>query len=141
MVSTMLSSGPKLVEAGEGVERVHRNGKRVFAETYKQSLVERCLQPGMSVSRVALEHGINANLLRKWIDKRAPRSSGVATWVPVTIAATTNEVQPAVAAATSSSRPSGGVIEIEIGKVRVRLRGEVDAQRLAVVLEAVARRS
>ena len=136
----MLSSGPKLVEAAEGVERVHRNGKRVFAETYKQSLVERCLQPGTSVSRVALEHGINANLLRKWIDKRAPRSSGVATWVPVTIAAATNEVQPVVAGALSS-RPPGGVIEIEIGKVRVRLRGEVDAQRLAVVLEAVARRA
>ena len=65
MVSTMLSSGPKLVEAAEGVERVHRDGKRVFAETYKQSLVERCLQPGTSVSRVALEHGINANLHRQ----------------------------------------------------------------------------
>ena len=141
MVSTMLSSGPKLVEAAEGVERVHRNGKRVFAETYKQSLVERCLQRGMSVSRVALEHGINANLLRKWIDKRAPRSSGVATLVPVTIAAATHKVQPVVTAAPSSARPSGGVIEIEIERVRVRLRGEVDAQRLAVVLEALARRS
>jgi transposase len=141
MVSTMLSSGPKLVEAAEGVERVHRNGKRVFAQGYKASLVDRCLQPGTSVSRIALEHGINANLLRKWIDKRAPRSLGVATLVPVTIAATPNEVQPAVAAATSSSRPPGGVIEIEIGRVRVRLRGEVDAQRLAVVLEAVARRA
>ena len=141
MVSTMLSSGPKLVEAGEGVERVHRNGKRVFAEGYKASLVDRCLQPGTSVSRVALEHGINANLLRKWIDKRASRSSGVATLVPVTIAAATNEVQPAMSAAASGSRPPGGVIEIEIGRVRVRLRGEVDAQRLAVVLEALARRS
>jgi transposase len=26
------------------------------------------LQPGLSVAKVALEHGINANLLRKWID-------------------------------------------------------------------------
>ena len=129
------------MEAAQGVERVHRNGKRVFTEDYKASLVDRCLQPGTSVSRIALEHGINANLLRKWIDKRAPRSLGVATLVPVTIAATPNEVQPAVAAATSSSRPPVGVIEIEIGKVRVRLRGEVDAQRLAVVLEAVARRA
>jgi len=25
------------------------------------------LQPGLSVAKVALEHGINANLLRKWI--------------------------------------------------------------------------
>ena len=141
MVSTMLSSGPKLIEAAEGVERVHRNGKRVFAQGYKDSLVDRCLQPGTSVSRVALEYGINANLLRKWVDKRAPRLLGLATLVPVTIAAATSEVRPAVAAPTSGSRPSVGVIEIELGKVRVRLRGEVDAQRLALVLEAVARHS
>src|SRR5450755_3687873 len=73
MVSTTLSSGPRRVESVVGVERVLGDGKRVFAETYKQSLVERCLQPGTSVSRVALEHGINANLLRKWIDKRSKR--------------------------------------------------------------------
>ena len=140
MVSTMLSSGPKRVELVEGVERVLGNGKRVFAEAFKRSLVERCLQPGTSVSRVALEHDINANLLRKWIDKRAPRTSGVATLVPVTMALSTTEVQPSAAVA-HNPRASGGVIEIEMGKVRVRLRGEVDAQRLGVVLDALARRS
>ena len=124
----------------EGVERVLANGKRMFAETYKQSLVERCLQPGTSVSRVAREHDINANLLRKWIDKRTPRSSsGVAMLVPVTIKPSTGEVQPA-GAAMPSARPAGGVIEIEFGRVRVRLRGDVDARRLDVVLEALARR-
>lgn len=33
----------------------------------KRELVEACLQPGVSVARIALAHGINANLLRKWI--------------------------------------------------------------------------
>lgn len=28
-----------------------------------------CLEPGASVSRIALSHGVNANLLRKWIQK------------------------------------------------------------------------
>jgi len=140
MVSTMLSSGPRRVEQTEGVERVLGNGKRVYAETCRQALVERCLQPGTSVSRIALEHGINANLLRKWIDKRAPRSSRVATLVPVTITPVTDEVQPGVPAAAPSHRSAGGVIEIDIDGVRVRLRGEVDAQRLGVVLEALARR-
>ena len=90
------------------------------------------------MSRVALEHDINANLLRKWIDKRTPRSSGVAMLVPVTIKPSTGEVQPA-AAAMPSARPAVGVIEIEFGRVRVRLRGDVDARRLDVVLEALAR--
>jgi len=28
-----------------------------------------CLEPGVSVSRLALEHGVNANLVRKWMKK------------------------------------------------------------------------
>ena len=34
----------------------------------KQELVQSCLQPGVSITRQALDHGINANLLRKWIN-------------------------------------------------------------------------
>ncbi len=137
MVSTMLSSGPKLTEPMQGVERVLRNGKRVFAQAYKESLVERCLQPGTSVSRVALDHGINANLLRKWIDKRVLSASAVATLLPVTVDARP-QPEPSTAAA-SSAKPSAGLIEIEIGRVRVRLRGAIDTERLGVVLEAAAR--
>lgn len=33
----------------------------------KRELVKACLQPGTSIAKMALEHGINANLLRKWI--------------------------------------------------------------------------
>ncbi|WP_232484065.1 transposase [Burkholderia gladioli] len=32
-------------------------------------MVEAALRPGVSVARLAQEHGINANLLRKWISK------------------------------------------------------------------------
>jgi len=137
MVSTMLSSGPRQSEQMEGVERVLRNGKRVFAQAYKESLVERCLQPGTSVARVALDQGINANLLRKWIGKRVSAASAVATLLPVTIESR-RELPPATTA-PASPRPSAGLIEIEIGRVRVRLRGAIDAERLGVVLGAVAR--
>nr|WP_230944251.1 transposase [Burkholderia cepacia] len=30
-------------------------------------MVEAALRPGVSVARLTQEHGINANLLRKWI--------------------------------------------------------------------------
>src|SRR5580692_10594721 len=45
----------------------------------KRELVEACLMPGVSVAGLALKHGINANLLRKWIklhEQRRIRSSG-----------------------------------------------------------------
>jgi transposase len=45
-----------------------RSGKRRrFDSQAKRELVQACLRPGVSVARMALEHGLNANLLRKWI--------------------------------------------------------------------------
>lgn len=56
------SSEQKLV-----IRRVFRNGRRRYDSSSKARLVAECLLPGVSVSRVALDNGINANLLRKWI--------------------------------------------------------------------------
>ena len=46
------------------VRRILRNGRRRYDAASKERLVAACLEPGVSVSRLALEHGINANLLR-----------------------------------------------------------------------------
>ena len=42
--------------------------RRTYTTEFRQGLVAQC-QPGVSVSRIALAHGINTNLLRKWIDR------------------------------------------------------------------------
>ena len=44
---------------------VLRNGRRRYDPASKQWLVEACLQPGVSLAGLALQHGVNANLLRK----------------------------------------------------------------------------
>ncbi|MCQ8119355.1 transposase [Methylomonas rosea] len=44
-----------------------RDDRCLYDPEAKRELVKICLQPGLSVTKVALEHGINANLLRKWI--------------------------------------------------------------------------
>ena len=49
------------------VRLVGRDGRRWYDRASKARLVAACHKPGVSVSRLALEHGINANLLRKWI--------------------------------------------------------------------------
>lgn len=43
-----------------------RKRRRRFDPAFKRALVERTLEPGASVAGIALEHGINANLLFKW---------------------------------------------------------------------------
>lgn len=49
------------------IVRHGRDGRCLYDPEAKRELVRICLQPGLSVAKVALEHGINANLLRKWI--------------------------------------------------------------------------
>lgn len=47
-----------------------------YPRPFKAQVVQECLQPGVSMTSVALRHGINANLVRKWIlayrDRQAP---------------------------------------------------------------------
>ncbi|AEG02134.1 IS66-like element accessory protein TnpA [Methylomonas methanica] len=49
------------------------DGRCLYDPEAKQELVEACLQPGLSVAKVALEYGINANLLRKWMGQYRER--------------------------------------------------------------------
>ena len=61
------------------VVSVLRNGRRRYDPIGKQRLVEACLQPGVSLAGLALEHGVNANLLRKWVaTHRRQHGNGVA---------------------------------------------------------------
>ncbi len=52
-----------------------RDGRCRYDTQVKQELVKRCLQPGVSVAALAMQHGVNANLLRKWITKWQIRSA------------------------------------------------------------------
>lgn len=46
-----------------------RDGRCRYDPLAKQALIDECLKPGVSVARVAMLYGINANLLRTWIAK------------------------------------------------------------------------
>ncbi|MDH1866891.1 transposase [Pseudomonas chengduensis] len=38
-----------------------------YPKPFKAQVVQECLQPGATVSSVAIRHGINANVIRKWL--------------------------------------------------------------------------
>ncbi|MPQ82919.1 hypothetical protein BLL37_32115 [Pseudomonas azotoformans] len=38
-----------------------------YPKPFKAQVVQECLQPGASLSSVAISHGINANVIRKWL--------------------------------------------------------------------------
>lgn len=45
------------------------DGRACYDKEAKRELIEACLRSGVSVARVAMAHGINANLLRTWITR------------------------------------------------------------------------
>ena len=51
-----------------------RDGRCCYDPQAKQELIEAGLQPGISVAKLALAHGINANLLRTWMSKHQRQS-------------------------------------------------------------------
>ena len=65
----MMPIGPQ----GLAITGVTSDGRRRYDPASKERLVEACLEPGVSVAGLALQHGVNANLLRKWVEKRRQR--------------------------------------------------------------------
>jgi transposase len=57
------------------VTGVRRNGRRRYDAQSKAALAKACLQPGVSLAGMALKHGVNANLLRKWVVKQKSRDA------------------------------------------------------------------
>ena len=51
-----------------------RDGRCCYDPQAKRELIETCFLPGVSVAKLALAHGINANLLRTWMTKHQRQS-------------------------------------------------------------------
>ena len=96
-----------------------RDGRSLYDKEAKRELIEACLRPGVSVARMGLQHGINANLLRTWITRYrrqcagqppALAVSGATAFVPVVAA----EVAPQkFSVRLGAELPNG--IKLELG--------------------------
>ena len=118
-----------------------RISRRKHDEAFKRELVERSMQPGASVAAIAQGSSINANLLFNWRRLHLRRgestiatTSPAPTLLPVTVE---EHVATACKPAAGPGRAPSGVIEIDIGAARVRVRGVVDETTVRSVLLAL----
>ena len=123
-------------------------GRRHHERKFKDELIAQSLLPGASVAAIAMEAGVNANLLFKWRRLRAresePAAPQSATLLPICVIP---DVAPTFRArtATPAGHPTvagsadapAGVIEIDIAGAQLRLRGLVDEAMLGSVLRAL----
>src|ERR1700722_12307478 len=130
MVDTMADKNVEIVEGL--VIRAPANGRRTYSETAKRALVQLSLRPGVSVAGLALAHGINANLLRRWMTQYGPEvkaGNGTSPGASLLPVSTSPAATPRVAPSTDC------YIEISFMGTTIRIRGAVEGRALGVVLD------
>lgn len=86
--------------------------RRRHPSEFKRQLVALC-QPGVSTSAVALAHGVNTNLLRRWIKQYAAELPSQAIAAPAKLAAVQVDLP--------AELPVDDAIEISIQKSTTRI--------------------
>ncbi len=80
--------------------------RRKHSDEFKAQAVRACEQPGVSMAAVALTHGVNANLLRRWV----LRHRAVGSAAPSTASSTA----PAFVALALPAPPATAAADIRI---------------------------
>ena len=118
-----------------------KRSRRQHDRAFKEELVLQSLEPGASVSAIALSNGINANVLFKW--RREQRRAAAVREAPAVLLPVGVMPQaevttvPAPIATTPKPLARSGVIEMDIAGVQLRVRGPVDEASLCSVLRAL----
>ena len=133
--------------ATDSVMRASRKGCPNHPIELKRQLAALACEPNVSVAKLALKHGLNANLLFRW--RRQYRSGDFGTSAseepmeiepPQHAAALT--LLPVVKSTCKSKVGSAAgrcVIEIVLADVTVRLQGDVSPVALRTVLDCLVR--
>jgi transposase len=116
------------------------NGRSIYHREAKRELVRRCLQPGVSLAGIAVAHGINPNLLRKWVVRQTgrPRAAMRAAKL-LAVAALSSPACEAVATPVATASGEWH-LELVVAGGTIRIRGRIDAESLRTVLECLGSR-
>jgi len=121
------------------------SSRRTHGAEFKAQVLAECQQPGASVAAIALAHGLNVNLLRKWLVGRGLKRAGLPAprrvsgrhpaasampapalqFIPVELAAPTSPATAPITApntaAADSPAPGAETIHIELTRGATKL--------------------
>lgn len=106
----------------------------------RRRVVEETLEPGASVAKVALKHGVNANQVFQWRrlyrdGKLGAAPANTLKLLPVSVVEVEEPDSPEPVAERCSS---SGAIHIELpGEIRISLEGSVDQDTVRTVLKSL----
>ena len=110
------------------VEHSKRRRSANYPLEFKRQLAQQACDSAVSVSQLALQHGLNTNMLFRWRRQLKAGLLDQANLVPVTLAPTSP---------ISKGLAGSGVIEIRIGEAAVRIEGSPDPATLTLVLKGL----
>jgi transposase len=121
------------VDTTKSEPAVGRDRRRKHTDEFKAAVVAECSRPGVSIARVALRHGLNANLLRKWVVKgeKDPTAARTMQSQHVTVAGAVEPAAPQFVAlpieAPSASPVSNIEVELRRGAMVVKVNWPMNA--------------
>ncbi|AOK37800.1 MULTISPECIES: IS66-like element accessory protein TnpA [Burkholderia] len=116
-------------------KRIGRKGIPNHPLEFRREIALLACEPGVSVARLAMEHGLNANLVFKWRRSLRAGEYDSAGLLPVKVEMPLAETAPLIpmSAPTTTTTPTGA-IEISVGNARVHIEGAPDESTLTLVL-------
>lgn len=132
---------PKIELVPNLVRGQRRDGRCKYDKAAKRELVRRCLEPGVSLAALALAHGLNANLLRKWVDVLGGRVRARRSRLLSGAQAALLPVKVDVPVPGDNALPMNGYVEIVLASGTIRVHGRIEAQLLRTVLDCMAARA
>ena len=132
------------MDTGEVVAK-GRTGRPNYTTEFKRRLAIEASEPEISVAKLALRYGLNANMLFKWrrqyragqfgMQSTGGQSAATPLFLPVVASAMPSRTKPVKVASHET-----GYIEIHRGDARIRICGDVTATALHLVLDCLAAR-
>ncbi|MBB2687862.1 UNVERIFIED_ORG: transposase-like protein [Rhizobium etli] len=123
------------------IRRILRNGRRRYEAASKARLVAASLEPGVSVSGLALNNGVNANLLRKWIKqaKEAGREHRPSASAFVPVVAAECSLSTALTAQHGAKRLAKPERTVPLSSHQMHRMGEAVTEQLHMEVKAKRR--
>ena len=107
--------------------QTRRRRRRTHSVEFKAQVVAACRTPGVSIAAVALEHRLNANLLRRWVvEEERAREAGLIAAANGSLTATGAFV-PVELASPAVGTAQEIVIELRRGATLVKVSWPVEA--------------
>lgn len=100
--------------------------RRYYSPELKVQVVQECRQAGASIARVALAHGINANIVHRWIheEERSALLLRAKSFLPVTLGSV---VTPRLAAVVDTPAPMPDIrVQIQRGASAITVNWPLD---------------